>query len=242
MKRKFSKFKRSLPASLFTLLMLSSCFNASNVPTNKDNDSNNSVGNVERVDFNQVLKNITKGYDEYYNDQVLYSSAIPDAKIKNQTVTVIIEMDGDTTVDAFLASDGYKTFPEFYDSKKAIAQENAMVESQSKLAASLLKAGLVDEIYGNYSTLFNGFYGKTTYGRIEQIRSFSNVKNAYVSTIYNRPMAVPKNETNVDPKTGIYENNTKYDGSNTIVAVLDSGFDYTHEVFNMEIEANRAAK
>lgn len=236
MKRKFSKIKRSLPASLFALLMLSSCFNASSIPNDKDGGSNNGVGNVERVDFNQVLKNITKGYEEHYNDQVLYSSAMPDAKIKNQTVTVIIEMEGDTTVDTFLASDGYKTFPEFYDSKKAIAQENAMVESQSKLAAALLKEGLVDEIYGNYSTLFNGFYGKTTYGRVEQIRSFANVKNAYVSTIYNRPMSVPSNETNVDPKTGIYSNDTNYDGSNTIVAVLDSGFDYTHEVFNMEID------
>lgn len=233
----WKKIKKGLPTSLMILLLLVSCTDqASNSLQSGSADKNgwNSSGTVERVDFNEVLKKLTIGYDETFNNSVKVSSAVSDATLRNQEVTVIIEMEGKTTLDDFLVSD-YDSLPDFYASKRAIVQENEMVSVQTELAANLLKAGLVDEIYGNYSTLFNGFYGKTTYGRIDQIRSFANVKEAYVSTIYNEPEAVVSNNTNVDGNTGIYINDTEYDGSNTIVAVLDSGFDYTHEVFNMSI-------
>lgn len=233
--------KRGVPSSLMILLLLVGCSNQSSqsMISNKEDDKNWNQ-KVERVNFNEVLKNVTIGYEENFNNSVKVSSAVSDAKQKNQEITVIIEMDGDTTLDTYLNSNNSVGFPEFYASKRAIVQENEMIHKQTDLAASLLKAGLVDEVYGNYSTLFNGFYGKTTYSRIEQIRSFANVKEAYVSTIYNKPTGVVSNDTNVDENTGIYINDTEYDGSNTIVAVLDSGFDYTHEVFNMSI--SRPAK
>lgn len=252
MKKFIKQFKRCIPTSLMALLMLTSC--ATN--TTNDNKLNNDK-DLTRVDFNEVLKNLTIGYDESFNDSVLVSDAVNNAKIMNQEVTVIIEMDGDTTVDTYLSSNLEISYPEFYGSKQAIKQENEMVDKQSKLAAKLLKEGLIDEIYGNYSSLLNGFYARTTYGRVDQIRSYSNVKNAYVSTIYkqnatkkadlsnivkNASKGVINNETNVYEETGIYKNITEYDGSNTIVAVLDSGFDYTHEVFSMEIDTPAKTK
>ncbi len=226
--------KRGIPTSLMALLMLVSCVNPS---TNHSSSNNQEDDNqkVERVDFNELLKKVSIGYENNFNDSVKISSAVENAKLKNQEINVIIEMEGTTTVDAYLSDTNFDSFPNFYNSKKAILLENEMITAQTSLAANLLKANLIDEVYGNYSTLFNGFYAKTTYGRIDQIRSFSNVKEAYVSTIYNKPTEVVNNDTNVDETTGIYVNDTEYDGSNTIVAVLDSGFDYTHEVFSMDI-------
>lgn len=253
MKNIVKRIKKSIPSSLMALLMLTGCANNS---TNNNNQLDNDK-NLSRVDFNEVLKNLTIGYEESFNDSVLVSNAVDNAKVMNQEVTVIIEMDGNTTVDTYLSSKLDVTYPEFYGSKKAIKQENEMVENQSKLAAKLLKEGLIDEVYGNYSSLLNGFYAKTTYARVDQIRSHSNVKNAYVSTIYkqtatrvetnqivakNASKGVTNNETNVYEETGIYKNETQYDGSNTIVAVLDSGFDYTHEVFSMEIDTPAKTK
>ena len=243
-------FKHCLPSSLLSILMLFSC------ATPNANNSSNDDSNVTRVDFNEMLKKVNIGFENNFNDSVKVSSAVSNAKVKNQEITVIIEMDGKTTVDSYLNnSNKYDSYPEFYNSKEAIKQENAMVTKQSDLASKLLKEGLISEVYGNYSTLINGFYAKTTYGKIEQIREFKNVKAAYVSTQFNKPTShniastqtlsadsgVINNETNVDPATGIYVNETQYDGTNTIVAVLDSGFDYTHEVFKMDLDDSKLA-
>ena len=234
-KRISKKLRNCLPASLLSMLMLFSCAEGSaslkDNNTNKDKDTQT----ITRVDFDEVIKNVNIGFEENYNDSVLVSSAVSNAKVLNQEVTVIIEMDGNTTLDTYLSNKEFKSFPDFYGSKQAIKQENDLVDSQINLATKLFKAGLIDEIGGNYSTLMNGFYAKTTYKRVEEIRNFENVKCAYVSTIYNKPQGVVSNDTNVYEETGIYKNDTQYDGSNTIVAVLDSGFDYTHEVFKMEI-------
>ena len=234
-KKNTKRIKNCLPASLLSILMLFSCADGNVVQNNGNENKDKDNQTITRVDFDEVIKNVNIGYEENYNDSVLVSSAVSNAKVLNQEVTVIIEMEGDTTLDTFLANKEFSSYPDFYNSKRAIAQENELVNSQVNLAKQLLKAGLIDEIGGNYSTLMNGFYAKTTYKRVEEIRNFKNVKCAYVSTIYNKPQGVVSNNTNVYEDTGIYKNDTQYDGSNTIVAVLDSGFDYTHEVFQMEI-------
>lgn len=249
MKKDIKKLiKHSIPCSLLSILMLFSC------ATPNTNNTSNDDDNVVRVDFNEMLKKVNIGFEENFNDTVKVSSAVSDAKIKNQEITVIIEMEGKTTSESYLNSSKYDSYPEFYNSKEAIKQENAMVVKQTDLASKLLKEGLISEVYGNYSTLLNGFYAKTTYGNISQIREFDNVKAAYVSTQYSKPNTVKQtsgsastnsgvvnNETNVDPATGIYLNETQYDGTNTIVAVLDSGFDYTHEVFQMDLDDSKLA-
>lgn len=249
MKKEIKKFiKRSIPCSLLSILMLFAC------ATPNVNHVTNDNQDATRVDFNELLKKVNIGFEENFNDSVMVSSAVSDAKLKNQEVTVIVEMDGKTTTESYLNSNKYDSYPEFYNSKEAIKQENAMAAKQSDLASKLLKEGLISEVYGNYSTLLNGFYAKTTYANISQIREFKNVKSAYVSTQYNKPVTVKQssntkaassdvvnNETNVDPATGIYLNETQYDGTNTIVAVLDSGFDYTHEVFQMDLEDSKLA-
>lgn len=249
MKKDIKKFiKQSIPCSLLSVLMLFSC------ATPKTNNNSNDDVNVTRVDFNEMLKKVNIGFEDNFNDSVKVSSAVSDAKVKNQEITVIIEMEGKTTAESYLNSSKYDSYPEFYNSKEAIKQENSMVVKQTDLASKLLKEGLISEVYGNFSTLLNGFYAKTTYGKMSQIREFKNVKSAYVSTQYTKPVTVKQasnttsassgvvnNETNVDPATGIYLNETQYDGTNTIVAVLDSGFDYTHEVFQMDLDDSKLA-
>lgn len=231
MKKVLRKIKKALPSSLLALFMLVSCadITTNNIKNNNENE------HVERVNFDEVLKNVTKGFEEKFNSSVKVSSAVSGAKLKNQEVTVMIEMEGSSTLESYLQSNEFDSFPKYYESKKGINQENQMIGNQTSLAVKLLKEGLIDKVEGNYSVLMNGFYATTTYGRIEQIREFKDVKNAYVSTVYNEPKVV-RNETNADLITGIYENDTQYDGSNTIVAVLDSGYDYTHEAFSMEVE------
>ena len=76
---------------------------------NKEDDNNK---NIARVDFNEVLKDLTIGYQESFNDSVLVSDANANAKLLNQEVTVIIEMDGKTTVDSYLEGNVNVPYPE----------------------------------------------------------------------------------------------------------------------------------
>ena len=115
MKNFFKKFKKSVPSSLMTLLLLTSCatsaFGGINNETENDKD-------LTRVDFNEVLDKLTIGFEETYNDSVLVTDAIHNAKVLNQEVTVIIELDGESTVDTYLSERLDVTYPEFYGSKK----------------------------------------------------------------------------------------------------------------------------
>ncbi len=247
---KHKSAKKMICASFLGLVLLGSSASPliSLVANNSNSATSSNASNVKKIDFDKVLKNIKYDFSDSFNDSVLTNSATDSAKAKNQKVKVIIEIDDKALVDDFQSQKTFETLPNFVDSKSGIKAYNKMANQQLSLANDLLKKGLVESVDGNYSVLLNGIHATTTYGKLDQIRSISGVKNAYVSTVYEvdeikhasnlgiTTSSVTTNYTDIDPETGIYNNDTEYDGSNTIVAVLDSGFDYTHEVFNMEVK------
>ncbi len=246
-KRKTSILK-IVAASFFGIMMLGSCIAPISGLISFNTKTKN---NVNKIDFDTLLKNIARDFDNNFNESVLVSNASDEAKLKSQKISVIIEIDDKALVDSYQGSK-FDSLPNFVDSKEGITKQNEMVKEQAALAKTLLQEKLVETVDGNYTVLLNGLYATTTYGKIDQIRQLDGVKNAYVSTIYqvadtkvtttdtstrnsSTDSNVTFNYTDIDPTTGIYNNDTDYDGSGTIVAVLDSGFDYTHEVFQMEV-------
>ena len=93
----------------------------------------------------------------------------------------------------------------------------------------------------DYSTVMNAFSATVRYGDIAAIESSKYVKNVILSKTYLAPEAVTENYVDVY-ETGIFNSEgVGYDGTGTVVAVLDTGTDYTHEVFNMELNADTLA-
>lgn len=244
---KHKSAKKTICASFLGLVLLGSSASPLISLVTNNSGTSSSSSNVKKIDFDKVLKNIKYDFSDSFNDSVLTNSATDSSKAKNQKVRIIIEIDDKALVDEFQSQKTFETLPSFADSKDGINAYNSMANEQLALANDLLSKGLVESVDGNYSVLLNGIQATTTYGKLDQIRSLSGVKNAYVSTVYEvdeikhasnlslTTSSVTTNYTDIDPETGIYNNDTDYDGSNTIVAVLDSGFDYTHEVFNMEV-------
>jgi len=105
-------------------------------------------------------------------------------------------------------------------------------------------------IVHNYSILLNGFAVKTTYKDISTIKTLSGVKDVYVSEVYDTPtfneeesislnkrsakkdsLDIVENNVDVDT-TGIYNSkDIAYDGTGTLMAILDTGLAYTHSAF-----------
>lgn len=99
----------------------------------------------------------------------------------------------------------------------------------------------------SYTTLFNGFSVTTTYGQYKKLARAGYDIDITISEVYSQPeyqlASSDDKETGTDIQdavtnyvdvyeTGIFDSsNVDFDGSNTAVAILDSGFDIHHTVF-----------
>lgn len=158
-------------------------------------------------------------------------------------VTVIVTLDGTALIDDYLSSGyGYGSVADYVTCEEGAARKLAIADSQDALVYKMKSHKLIDEVVGVYNTLLNGIAVKTTYGKVADLEKLGGVKNVMLTDTYNKPQATSvsdsqgynavENLVDVWEKTGIYKSDSVgYTGKNTAVAVLDSGFDCSHEVF-----------
>ena len=159
----------------------------------------------------------------------------------NDNINIIVTLDKNGLIDSYsLDNKGYVTLGDYASSRKASASISDMNEKQQKLASELLDKKYINSVNHSYTTLLNGFSAETTYGQFKKLVKAGYDVKFTISEVY----AKPKYETTstdsysavtnyVDVyETGIFNSsNVGYDGSNTAVAILDSGFDIHHTVF-----------
>ncbi len=91
----------------------------------------------------------------------------------------------------------------------------------------------------SYTTVLNGFSMKMPYGDIARARELDGVKRIFVAEQYSLPTTLGEDEYTISmtSSTGMVganeANELGYDGTGTIVAILDAGFDADHEAFSV---------
>ena len=188
------------------------------------------------------FKEVDEGYipDEYLlSNKTVSSSANGNGKTPaaDEKITVIISLTGTPMMqyasargvsvgDAIATSGGNKNLNELKN-----IRDNAY---------SGIKKYIVERRY-DYATVLNGFSAIVKYKDVAAIESNPYVQRVIISNKYNAPQAITENYVDVY-ESGIFNSSgVGYDGTGTVVAVLDTGTDYTHEVFDMELDPETIA-
>ncbi len=156
---------------------------------------------------------------------------VEDYQLKGE-VSAIVTFSDSSLISAYTSSTAVRTmsFADYRKSESALNLKSALSSNQSSVLASLKSAGLIDEVEYNYFNIMDGAAVKTTYENLEAITQHSGIERVMVSNTYLPAVAV---DNPVDVyETGIFNSSDiRFTGKGTIVAVLDTGCDYTHSAF-----------
>ncbi|WP_251617190.1 leucine-rich repeat protein [Pumilibacter muris] len=172
---------------------------------------------------------------------------LSDIASKEKYVTLIASLDEPTVLDA---ADGEKVADIVGTAKYNDTVKNIKA-ARKNLLRSLKKAKISYTIESEYDTVLAGVavnIATEDFERCEEIINGMGGK-AIVSETYYAPKAIESSVPNAAPaSSGVTENNVKvydtgifdssdveYKGDGVVVAVLDSGFDYTHPVFTESV-------
>lgn len=158
-------------------------------------------------------------------------------------VTVIVELEAAPLAEAatediekFAASPaGLKLEQELLDEQAAV---RAQIEALTGKTETASVNGASDLTY-SYTTVLNGFSMKLPYGKLDEVRSLNGVKNVWVAEQYSLPedLSADDDTISMSSSTGMVGstevNAMGYDGTGTIVAILDTGFMKAHEAFSV---------
>ena len=157
-------------------------------------------------------------------------------------VTVIVELTGGTLLDAadgeieaFASSQAGKRLADTIEATQNDVK--AQIQALSGQASTASVNGSTTREF-HYNTVFNGFSMTMRYGDLEAARKIDGVKRISVAEQYTLPTLQGEEYTpSMSSSGGMIgsdrANTLGYDGTGTIVAILDTGFMKDHEAFSV---------
>ena len=181
-------------------------------------------------DGTPAVNNLTGIADVSLNGEALTADGEVNAHkySSNDKITVIVKLKDKSMLDRAVFDLGMKV-EEFATTPDGMDYARALKNSREAFIAN--NASEILSVSYRYSTIFNGFAAQIKYGDLNKLESNSAVDSVMISETYLMPQVITENEVNVYG-TGIYDSsNIDYDGSGTVVAILDTGLDYSHSAF-----------
>ena len=180
------------------------------------------------IDKDKAIADLRKDMIKSINKDLIKN--IADYRLSGK-VNAIITFSENSLVNEYNEKhSGSSTLEDYLQSSSAKSLAKSMTERQNKAADKLVKAGLVSAVKYGYTAIADGVYVTTTYENLNAIMQFDEVSRIIVSNTY-MPAVATENPVNVYD-TGIFNSSdVDYTGKGTIVAVLDTGCDYTHTAF-----------
>ena len=170
--------------------------------------------------------------DSFFDSSVIY--ALPKGVKDTDELSLIIEVNENSILDAFEEKNRNMTVSEFAYSDDAADIRARISEKKSELLKALDKAGVPYKTGADYATLLSGFEIRITAANFETVcKTFKNKANTYIGEVYNKAdTKLVENDVDVYD-TGIFDSSDcAYDGTGVVVAVLDTGLDYNHTAFS----------
>ena len=175
-------------------------------------------------------------------DEVVLSSDENSLKASD-IVTVIVELEGEPLADAATGEiDTFVSSPAGLQLEQDLLNEQASVRAEIEALTGKTETASVNgasDLTYSYTTVLNGFSMKLPYGKLDEVRSLNGVKNVWVAEQYSLPedLSADDDTISMSSSTGMVgsteANAMGYDGTGTIVAILDTGFMKAHEAFSV---------
>ncbi len=156
---------------------------------------------------------------------------------EDEEISVIITVDAPNLMDAYEGTDKTMSFTDFaLESEEAAAIEKQIASEKARILAVLDEQGVACTAGADYSVLTAGFEIEILAKDYDLVcMSLGEGEKATVSEVY-RTMETQLVENTVNVyDTGIFKSgDSGYDGTGTVVAVLDTGLDSNHTAFSVE--------
>jgi len=195
--------------------------------------------------------NITKINNSIYNDlsSLLDDgnfSLLPETVSDGQDLSVIVAMSTTDVVSAYQASGTDLSVADYIKSGSADAYFAAADRERTSLCRVLDASGIKYTLGDSYDNVLSGFeitVKASDFYTVEKVLAERKAK-VIVGDVYEKLETKPVtndsvNADSIDEETGIFKNTIKdaiqgmtIDGSGVVVAVLDTGLDYTHSAFD----------
>ncbi|MGN0181035.1 MAG: S8 family serine peptidase [Candidatus Ornithomonoglobus sp.] len=176
-----------------------------------------------------------------------FSSVFAARADKGEAVTLIVEMSGDTVLEAQRSALTDMTL--FGAADAEIALERKIKSRQAQVYADIEeKVDSAAERGFSYTHVFNGFSIEAYESDIEKIKALPEVENVYISQeyeLYDNAYAEGEGmylDSGCEMMHTDYMHENGISGEGMVIAVIDNGFDVGHENFSGQIANPRLSK
>ena len=202
--------------------------------------ADNSLGKNGVTTADVKFQNVTGQFDT----SKIVESNLNSSVLKNETTapkyetrTVMVTLDGNSLMDEA----GEKDVNEYLSSFSGEQQANAIASEQGAFLKALKKKGIPYTFERSYNTVLNAVAIEIDTKYVSEIKQMKGVDSVVITTAFSEPETVENysadtkvvtNETDVYA-TGIYDSSAFVEdyGEGAVVAILDTGLDYTHPAF-----------
>ena len=177
-------------------------------------------------------------YKSYLDGSVVQK--LPDTVGEDEIISVIVKLDTPTLLETYNKTDKSMSFAEYVNTDEANKVKAQILAEKERYLASLNASGISYTTGNDYSNVLAGFEVLYKAKNFENACSYlTNGAIAIVGEVYNvSETQLVENKIDVIEETGIFDSSDftiggkKYSGSGMVVAVLDTGLDYTHPAFD----------
>ena len=197
-------------------------------------ESSSAANNIaSAAPINKINGSLNANPEEYFDSSVMYK--MPEDLKKDQEISVIVEMSTASLWDRYKTSDTTLDVARFAQTKEGASVLKNIRNERLDLIGKLNRSGVSYKAGATYDTLLSGFEIEMKAGDFEKVQNLlSSDATLILGDTYEKASTqVVENDVNVYD-TGIFDSSSsQYQGNGVVIAVLDTGLDYTHTAFSV---------
>ena len=182
--------------------------------------------------INQYGGTFKDNIEQFFNGSVVQK--LPSTVKNTDVISIIIDTELPSIMDAYNTGDKTMSMLEYATSDSVSELKNKISAEKDSLTKLLKDKGIKFKTGADYNTIISGFEILITACDFDAVCDAIGTKaTVMVGEVYEpADSKLVENDVNFYENTGIFDSSKfKYQGEGMVIAVLDTGLDYTHTAF-----------